>query len=83
MTDQKILGKMQLGKQGITKNFLETLESFFKTHQNVKVSVLKSAGREEIKSYATKLEESLGKNYTTKIVGFIINIKKWKREMRK
>ena len=44
---------VQLGKQGITENFIETLKTHFKNHGNVKICVLKSARseRDKIKKY--------------------------------
>jgi RNA-binding protein YhbY len=76
--------EIQLGKQGITENFVETLRSHFKKHGNVRVSVLKSAGhsKEKVKEYCDEILEKLGKNYTSKIIGFKIILKKWRRAMR-
>jgi len=73
--------QIQLGKQGITDNFIKTLEDDFKNHENVKISVLKSAGRnkDKIKEYSEKILEKLGDKYTTKIIGFTISVKKWRR----
>ncbi len=75
---------IQLGKQGLTDNFLETLRTHFKKHQNVKISVLKNAGhtKEQAKEYAEKILEALGVNYTARIIGFTISLKKWRRAMR-
>jgi len=76
--------EMQLGKNGITENFVETLNSHFQKHGNVRVSVLKSAGheKEKVKKYSEELLDKLGKNYTVKIIGFTIVLKKWRREKR-
>ena len=78
----KILGKIQLGKQGITENFIKSLENHFKRHVNIKVCVLKSAGHEKkkIKEYSKEILGKLGKKYTARIVGFTIFLKKWRRE---
>lgn len=78
------IGYMQLGKQGITDSFMETLKNYFKTHLNIRISVLKSAGhdKKKVKEYSEKILERLGKNYTSKIIGFTIVLKKWRREMR-
>jgi len=75
---------MQLGKNGITDNFIETLKNHFKTRKNVKISVLKSAGhdKEKVKEYNKKILDALGKNYTSRIVGFSIFIKKWRKPVR-
>ncbi len=80
----EVTSQIQLGKNGITKNFIETLKNHFKNHKNVKISVLKSAGHEKskIKIYAEEILGELGKNYTIKIVGFTIIIKKWRKNVR-
>jgi RNA-binding protein YhbY len=74
----------QLGKNGITNNFIETLKSHFKNHENIKISVLKGAGheKEKIRKYSEELLDKLGKNYTSKIIGFTIVVKKWRKPMR-
>jgi RNA-binding protein YhbY len=76
--------EIQLGKIGITENFISTLKSHFKKHSQVRVSVLKSAGHDKnkVKEYAKEILNKLGKNYTAKIIGFKIILKKWRREMR-
>ncbi len=90
--------EMQLGKNGLTDNFIKTLESCFKSYENVRISVLKSAGHEKskVKEYSDKILEklnsrsrlhdtditsakSLGKNYTSRIIGFKIILKKWRK----
>lgn len=77
-------GNVQLGKNGITENFIETLKNHFNKYENVKVSVLKSAGRDKasIKQHAEGIISKLGKRYTAKIVGFSIFIKRWRKEVR-
>ncbi|MBI2044005.1 YhbY family RNA-binding protein [Candidatus Pacearchaeota archaeon] len=76
---------VQLGKNGITENFMGTLKSHFKNHENVKISVLKSGTRDkqELKKMSDELLDKLGKNYTARVIGFTIVIKKWRKEVRK
>jgi RNA-binding protein YhbY len=78
------IGNSQIGKQGITENFIYSLKNLFKKHWNVKISVLKNATRDkkEIKKFSDEILEKLGKNYTSKIIGFTIVVKKW-RKVRK
>ena len=78
------IGQVQLGKNGITPNFIETLKNQFKKHENVKISVLKSASRDKkkIKEFSEEIIERLGKKYTEKIIGFTIFVKKWRRAIR-
>jgi len=78
------LATIQLGKNGLTDNFILTLKNHFKKHDNVKISVLKSCCRdkEELKKMSNELLEKLGKNYTSKRIGYTIAIKKWRKPVR-
>jgi len=78
------LGNMQLGKQGITDNFIENLRLAFKTHGDMKIHVLKSVGHEKskVKEIAEEIVDRLGKNFTYKIIGFTIFVKKWRKPKR-
>jgi RNA-binding protein YhbY len=70
----------QIGKKGVTENFIETLKEFFKKNKTVRISVLRSArenGKADVKNYAKEIEEKLGRNYKTRIIGFVIIIKKF------
>ena len=75
---------IQLGKNKITENFIETIKAHFEKHNNVKINVLKSAEhrKEKIKMYSNEILERLGKNYTAKIIGFTIFLKKWRKAKR-
>lgn len=77
-------GQIQLGKGGITENFIRTLGNHFKKNDNVRVNVLKSAShdKEKVREYSRKIIEKLGINYTAKVVGFTIFIKKWRKARR-
>lgn len=83
-----VIGNIQLGKIGITDNFINSLKNLFKHHENVKVHVLKSVrgtgkeGKADVKKYSDEILEKLGKKYTSRNIGFVINIKKWRREVR-
>ena len=70
---------IQLGKNGITSNFIESLKNQFKDSRTVKVSVLKSAEREQIKEYQEQLLKKLGSNFTARKIGFTIVLKKWRK----
>ncbi len=77
-------GQVQLGKQGVSENFIKTLKSHFNKCKNVKISVLKNVSRDKnkIKEFSDDILEKLGKNYTARIVGFTIFVKKWRRNVR-
>ncbi|MCX6750795.1 MAG: hypothetical protein NTZ83_05030 [Candidatus Pacearchaeota archaeon] len=38
--------------------------------------------REELKKINEEILEKIGKNYTSRIIGYTIVVKKWRREMR-
>lgn len=75
---------IQLGKQGLTKNFIETLKNNFIKNQIIRISVLKSAGHErgKVKAYSEDILKELGVRYTSRIIGFTIVVRKWRRDMR-
>ena len=79
-----IQSHVQLGKNGVTENFVRTLQDHFRKHTAVKVSVLKGAGheREKISRYSREIVEKLGRNYVAKTIGFTIFIKKWRKNVR-
>jgi len=79
-----ITGTMQLGKNGVTQGFIETLKNYFKTHEVVRVSILKSAGhsKEKAREYSERILIGLGEYYTTRIIGFVIVVKKWRKPRR-
>ncbi len=81
MTSQK---EIQLGKNGITPEFVKDIEKRLANERNVvlKVSVLKSArpnGKEDVKKYASELVDKLGDKYTSRTLGFSVFLRKWRK----
>jgi RNA-binding protein YhbY len=78
------IAKIQLGKNGITENFILTLKSHFENHVNVKVVVLRNFCRDkkQLNEIEAKILDKLGKNYTAKSIGYTIAIKKWRKDVR-
>ena len=76
---------MQLGKNGITPNFIQTLKSCFEKHESVRISVLPSASheRDKLKEYTEEIIKKLGPNFTSKNIGFKIIIRKWRKSKSK
>jgi len=74
----------QLGKNGITQEFVKDIEKRLEKDRNItmKVSVLKSArpeGKVDVKKYADELLKKLGEKYTVRIMGFSIFLRKWRK----
>ncbi len=78
------ISNLQLGKQGLTDNFIQTLKGHFQKHDNVKVRVLASAGHEKakVKEYSEEILKKLGEHYTARVIGFTIFVKKWRKPVR-
>jgi len=78
------LTQSQIGKNGVTSNFIETLKTYFKKHDIVKISVLKSGGHEKskVREYSNQIISDLGEYYTSKIIGFTIIVRKWRKARR-
>ncbi|MCK9596816.1 YhbY family RNA-binding protein [Candidatus Pacearchaeota archaeon] len=79
-----VFTEMQLGKNGITENFIQTMKNHFEKRETIRLSVLKSAGheKEKVKKYSEEILDKLGKNYTAKIIGFKIILRKWRKARR-
>jgi RNA-binding protein YhbY len=75
--------EMQLGKKGLTKEFVKDIEKRLEKHRNavLKISVLKSAreSKADIKKYAEELVNQLGEKFTYRVLGFSIFLKKWRK----
>ncbi|MAH07284.1 RNA-binding protein [Candidatus Pacearchaeota archaeon] len=76
--------EMQIGKKGLTKEFLEDVKRRFEDNKvkNIKVSVLKSAreSKLEVKKFAEEIVGFLGNKFTYRILGFSIFLKKWRKD---
>jgi len=79
----------EIGKKGLTKGFIDDIEKTFKKHKLIKISILKSATRDkkEIKRIAQEicleLKNKEKKDFTPKIIGFTIFIRKWRKLKKK
>ena len=73
--------QLQIGKKGLTPEFIEGLKKAAEGVENIRISLLKSSGRdrEEVKEIKDQILEKLGEKFTAKIIGFTIVIKKWRK----
>ncbi len=76
--------KLQIGKNGLTPEFIEQLKSIFTNEKVVKVAILKSACRDkkDAKKIADDLVEALGKRYDYKLVGYVVSIVQFRKNIR-
>ncbi|MBS3089854.1 YhbY family RNA-binding protein [Candidatus Pacearchaeota archaeon] len=68
------IAKFQVGKSGITPSIVRTLNNLLEYHRIVRISVLRSSGRDRvsIREMAKKLLSSLDKTCKARIIGFTI-----------
>ena len=66
--------KFQIGKNGITEGVISSLALTLKTHNQVRITLLKSSGRnrENIIEMAEKINKGLNNSCGYRILGFTI-----------
>ena len=76
--------KLQLGKNGLTPEFIEQVQTTFKKEKILKITILKSACRDkaEAKEIADKLMDVLGKKYKYKLIGYVLTVMKFRKDQR-
>jgi RNA-binding protein YhbY len=73
--------QLQIGKNGLTDEFIEKLRKVFLRDNHVRITLLKGSGRDKqkTKEWAEKIMSSLGSNYKYNIIGFTIALRKLRR----
>ena len=78
--------QLQIGKNKLTPEFIENLKSLFsaKTNDSARISLLPSSTRDkaEVKKWAEEILAKLGRNFTYKIIGYTIVLRKWRKARR-
>jgi RNA-binding protein YhbY len=74
--------KFQIGKAGITDGIIQSLELALKSHKVIRISALKSSGRNRntITSMADELVSKLATKCNYRIIGFTIVLIKQKNQ---
>ena len=80
----KTVKKIQIGKNGLTPEVFEQIKKIFNSSERVKVELLKSACRDRKMAVeiGEKIIEGLGKNFTFKLVGYVLTVQKWRKARR-
>ena len=70
--------KFQIGKNPINDNFIASLDLAFKTHDQIRISILKSATRDkkQVMELATNIQSKLKKKTYLRIIGYTVILKK-------
>lgn len=78
--------RFDLGKKGLTENFLENIKIAFNNSDTIKIKVLKSysTDKSEIKQIAKKIEDFLEKHrkkhFINRIIGHTIVLRKLRKK---
>lgn len=72
--------QFQIGKNGISAGIIESLSRALKNHGQVRISVLKSSGRNRfnIKEMAQEIQQKIPYKCSVKIIGFTIVLNKYR-----
>jgi RNA-binding protein YhbY len=72
--------EFNLGKKGLTSEFIDALRKAFVNAESIRIHLLKSSSRDksEVKKWAEEIVCGLGKNFTYKIIGYTIAVRKWR-----
>ena len=70
--------KFQIGKNGLTEGAISSLNQDFKTHNQIRITVLKSAerDRDKIKILADNIIQKISYDCNYKILGFTIILRR-------
>lgn len=73
--------QFQIGKAGLTEEVVKTLDSALKSHDQVRISALKSSGRDRdnIKSLADDILNKVNYKCSARVIGFKIILSKLSR----
>lgn len=82
---RKGLVAFQIGKNGVTAGFIETLKLAFKNRKLLKIQILPSAAEHRVKIMETadRIANELGGNYKYRIIGFTIVLRRIGMRKRK
>jgi len=77
----KPVKKIQLGKKGITLEFIDQIKTIFQKQKILRINLLKSACRDKEQKieFAEEIVKNLGSNYKYKIIGYVIVILKFRK----
>lgn len=80
----KPMRRLQLGKNGLSPEFVGQVRKIFEDSNIVKISILKSCcrDRKSAKKIAESLVESLGKNYDYKLIGYVLTVMRFRKAQR-
>lgn len=78
----KQIKRFQLGKRGLSDEFVEQLKKVFEKDRVVKVDILKSACRDkkQAEEIGKEIVSALGENYDFKLIGYVLTLMKFRKK---
>ena len=75
--------EFQIGKKGLTPEAINSFATALKTHRQLRISMLKSSGRnrEIVKQTALEIKQRMPHHCAYKIIGFTIILTKHKKHL--
>lgn len=80
----KEVKRVQLGKKGLTTEFIEQLKRYFENSEVIKVEILRNCCRDknQAKKIGQDLVDVLGNNFTFRLIGYVLTVRKWRKPQR-
>ena len=80
----KPVRQLQMGKAGLSPEFVEQVRSVFDTDKLVKISILRSCCRDksDARRIGEELVERLGPKFGFKLVGYVLTVVKFRKDQR-
>jgi RNA-binding protein YhbY len=80
----KPIKRLQIGKNGLSLEFIEQVKRIFENERVVKITILKSACRnkKDAEKIGDDLVEALGEKYDYKLVGYVLTVVKYRKVQR-
>ena len=77
--------RLQIGKNGMSPEFIEQVKSVFKHEKMIKINVLKSASRnkEGTKKMGEDLVNELGDHYKYRLIGYVLTVTRFRKKVEK
>jgi RNA-binding protein YhbY len=76
--------RLQLGKKGLTPEFIEQVKNMFENERVIKISILKSACRnkKDAEKIGEDLVSALGNNFKFRLIGYVMTVMKFRKDVR-
>ena len=77
----KPIKRLQMGKKGMTPEFINQVKGIFEKERVLKITILRSASRnkEEVKKMGDELVAMLGNKYKYRLIGYVLTLMRFRK----